>query len=149
MNDTVPRMFSHHDRGLLKEVALLIIDLDYFKSVNDTYGHSAGDIVLKRTAENIKSSLRSGDFVVRIGGAEFAVFLMTEHREDAEMAAERIRNKIRSIDFSDCMGERIQTASGGLVLREKGEKTEDLFARADTLLYKAKKNGRDRIASSL
>ncbi len=67
MNDTLPRLFSHHDRKLLKEIALLMIDLDHFKSVNDTYGHNTGDIVLKRTADVIIKSLRSGDFAVRIG----------------------------------------------------------------------------------
>ena len=89
MNDTVPRLFSHHNRGLLKDIALLMIDLDHFKSVNDTYGHNTGDIVLKRTADVIKSSLRSGDFAVRVGGEEIAVFLMTEHGNDAVKAAER------------------------------------------------------------
>ena len=147
MNESIPRIFSHHDRGLLKEIALLMIDLDYFKSVNDTYGHNTGDTVLKRTAGTVQNCLRSGDFAVRVGGEEIAVFLIIENRENAEAASERIRKQIKSIDFSDCMGDRKQTASGGLALRIKGESAEDFFARADRALYTAKKNGRDRIES--
>ena len=148
MNDTVPRLFSHHDRSLLKDIALLMIDLDHFKSVNDIYGHNTGDIVLKKTAEVIKNSLRSGDFAVRVGGEEIAVFLITEEGRDAVKASERIRNKIKEIDFSDCMKNN-QTASGGIVLRRKEETSEELFARADSCLYKAKKEGRDRIVSGI
>ncbi len=148
MNESIPRIFSHHDRDLLKEIALLMIDLDFFKSVNDTYGHNTGDIVLKRTAGTIQNCLRSGDFAVRVGGEEIAVFFIVENSENALAAAERIRKQIKSIDFSDCMRGRIQTASGGLALRRKGEDAEKLFARADKALYIAKKNGRDRIESN-
>ena len=149
MNETIPRIFSHHDRGLLKEIALLMLDLDFFKSVNDTFGHNTGDTVLKRAASGILGCLRSGDFAVRVGGEEIAVLLIIEKRKDAETAAERIRARIKSTDFSDCMGERRQTASGGLALRKKGENAEGLFARADRALYLAKKNGRDRIEREL
>ena len=124
MNETIPRIFSHHDRGLLKEIVLLMLDLDHFKAVNDTFGHNTGDIVLKRVSEIIQKSLRAGDFAVRVGGEEIAVFLVLESPEFKMSIADRIRNEIKSIDFSDCMYSKKQTISGGAVLRKKKETLE-------------------------
>ncbi len=146
MNETIPRIFSHHDRGLLKEIVLLMLDLDHFKAVNDTFGHNTGDIVLKRVSEIIQKSLRAGDFAVRVGGEEIAVFLVLESPEFKMSIADRIRNEIKSIDFSDCMYSKKQTISGGAVLRKKKETLEELFARADKCLYQSKKSGRDKIS---
>lgn len=145
MNETIPRVFSHHDRDVLKGIALLMLDLDHFKSVNDSFGHNIGDIVLKKTAASIKSHLREGDIAVRVGGEEFAVFLILDKADSIDETAERIRNEIRSLDFSKHMGSRKQTISGGIALRKKNESLEDLFSRADSCLYKAKNTGRDQI----
>ncbi len=148
MSETVPGLLSHHDRGVLNGIALLMLDLDHFKQVNDSYGHATGDKVLKEAASAIRRMLRQGDLAVRVGGEEFAVFLVMEEDSDLEGMAERIRREIRNIDFSDVMTGRRQTISGGLAVREKGESLEDLFSRADSFLYRAKKEGRDRIVSA-
>ncbi|MDC7234238.1 MAG: diguanylate cyclase [Spirochaetales bacterium] len=145
MNETLPRIFSHHDRGLLKGIALLMMDLDHFKSVNDTFGHNVGDVVLKKAAHTIVSHLREGDIAVRVGGEEFAVFLILDDSKSAEATAERIRAAVEAIDFSEHMGDKKQTISGGLALRQMNESVEDIFSRADACLYKAKKEGRNRI----
>ncbi|MBN2657055.1 MAG: diguanylate cyclase [Spirochaetales bacterium] len=148
MREAIPRFFAHHDRDLIGEIALLVFDLDHFKKVNDQFGHPAGDVVLKKTTTAISEYLRAGDIAVRIGGEEFAVFLILEKKTAALAIAERIRENVSLIDFSSLMGEKNQTISGGLVFREKGEILESLMARADQCLYKAKSGGRNRIALS-
>ncbi len=147
MNETIPRLLSHHDRGVFNGLALLMLDLDHFKKVNDTYGHPVGDQVLKKTAESILQKLRTGDIAVRIGGEEFAIFLILEENCDLRGLTDRMATGIRDIDFSREMGNQKQTISGGLAIREKGESLEDLIERADSYLYQAKKNGRDRISA--
>ena len=149
LNETIPGLFSQHDRGVLKGIALLMLDLDHFKQVNDLYGHATGDQVLREAASAISRMLRKGDLPFRVGGEEFAVILILEEERDLKGMAERIRNEIRNIDFSAVMTDRRQTISGGLASREKGESLEDLFSRADSCLYKAKSDGRDRIVWSV
>jgi len=148
MNEAIPRIFAHHDRGLIEDIAMLIFDLDHFKKVNDRFGHPVGDMVLKKTTSTIAHNLRTGDIAVRIGGEEFALFLIMDSRKDAEKIAERIRENVSHTDFSVLMGEKKQTISGGLVFREKKESLESLISRADQNLYRAKSEGRNRIVSS-
>jgi len=126
----------------------MMIDLDHFKTVNDRFGHPVGDMVLKKTTSTIAHNLRTGDIAVRIGGEEFALFLIMDSRKDAEKIAERIRENVSHTDFSVLMGEKKQTISGGLVFREKKESLESLISRADQNLYRAKSEGRNRIVSS-
>jgi len=145
MNETIHRIFSHHDRAVLKGIALLMLDLDHFKSVNDTFGHQVGDMVLKRTALTIQEHLRTGDIPVRVGGEEFAVFLILDDLKSVRDITERIRSGVKELDFSESMGDRKLSISGGLAIREVNETLEDLIARADSCLYHAKKGGRDRI----
>ncbi len=147
MNETIPRLLSHHDRGVFNGMALLMLDLDHFKQVNDTFGHLVGDQVLKKTAQSILGKLRSGDLAVRVGGEEFAIFLILEEDCNLQGLTERMAQGIREIDFTREMGKRKQTISGGLAIREKGESLEDLIGRADFYLYESKKNGRDRITA--
>ena len=147
MNETVPRLLSHHDRGVLNGIALLMLDLDHFKQVNDNYGHATGDLVLKESAAAIQDMLRKGDLAVRVGGEEFAIFLILEEECSLKNLTERIRKKIRNLDFTESMGDRKQTISGGLAIRKQLETMEELFNRADSFLYEAKNSGRDRIFS--
>ncbi|MDA3955171.1 diguanylate cyclase [Oceanispirochaeta sp.] len=149
MNETIPRIFSHHDRGVLNGIALLMLDLDHFKTVNDTYGHQVGDVVLTAISRIILDHLRVGDIAVRVGGEEFSVFLILEDLEAIRTVAQRILLAIKNTDFSEHMKDRIITISGGLAIRKKEESPEDLFARADSYLYQAKRTGRDRIVESL
>ena len=145
MNETIPRIFSHHDRGVLNGVALLMLDLDHFKSVNDTFGHPVGDIVLKETSRIILEHLRVGDIAVRVGGEEFSVFLIMEDPEETRKIADRIQQAIKNTDFSKYMEDKKITISGGLAIRKQSESIMDLMARADSCLFQAKKAGRDRI----
>ncbi|MBB6479182.1 diguanylate cyclase [Spirochaeta isovalerica] len=149
MNEAMPRICAHHDRGLVEEIALLIFDLDHFKKVNDQFGHPVGDEVLRQTTNVISENLRVGDIAVRIGGEEFALFLILENKADAKIIGDRIRIKVGEIDFSSVMGENKQTISGGLVYRDKQETMDSLVARADNCLYRAKSEGRNRIVSSV
>jgi len=130
-----------------KALSLLVIDLDHFKKINDTYGHLTGDIVLKNVAKLISDTLRETDQVFRYGGEEFVALLSETDIEQAEKSAERIRNAIASSMIKH-NGQRINvTASIGVASLTKDDQFEGLFQRADQALYNAKAEGRDRIRS--
>lgn len=122
----------------------LMLDIDFFKKVNDQHGHLAGDAVLAVVAQTTSMSLRPSDMVVRYGGEEIAIMLPTASPEDAMVVAERIRTAIeqRPIDLPDGGFLRV-TASIGMANREDGDTVEALFARADKALYQAKQSGRN------
>ncbi len=122
--------------------ALLLIDLDHFKSVNDTYGHLAGDAVLTMVGQALKHELRGHDAVGRYGGEEFAVLLTEVDATSAVDIADRVRGRIAGIRPGD--GIRV-TASIGLALRRSSGTLNDLLANADSALYRAKAAGRDRV----
>lgn len=115
---------------------LAMFDLDHFKDFNDTLGHPAGDRLLKETAAAWREELRSGDFLARIGGEEFALLLPTWVSQDALMVVERLRQRVS-------YG---QTCSAGMLVNEPGESAEELMARVDEALYSAKAAGRDRVS---
>ncbi len=128
-------------------LALLVIDLDYFKKVNDTYGHLVGDQVLREIASTCQSSLRDIDVLVRYGGDEFVVILPGTNLQDGLIVANRIKNRVENALFYNESAPIRMTVSVGIshypasnVLSPK-----DLFKRADQALYTAKKNGRNRI----
>jgi diguanylate cyclase (GGDEF)-like protein len=116
-------------------------DVHHFKSVNDTFGHAAGDQLLQRIAHAIVLSVRPSDPSFRLGGEEFLVLLSNVDAVSARHAAERIRDRVArwALDLP------IVTVSGGLALRQINETRESLLARADAALYRAKENGRDRV----
>ncbi len=130
-------------------LSCMMIDLDDFKRVNDTYGHLAGDKVLKEVAKVLKRSVRETDVIARYGGEEFAVILPHSVREDALRLAERIRTSVRSFRF-DCIkeGEMI-TVSIGVATFPHPEITDldSLVRKADKALYKAKEGGKDQVVS--
>jgi diguanylate cyclase (GGDEF)-like protein len=129
--------------------AVLLLDLDHFKKLNDTLGHLRGDIALRAVAETLKRELRGYDAVARFGGEEFVVFLNDLPIEGAAVVAERILTRIRnlSISGSDATSERYHlTASIGLAsYPELGTTVSELLEAADLALYGAKHAGRDRI----
>jgi diguanylate cyclase (GGDEF)-like protein len=127
--------------------ALAVFDLDFFKRVNDQYGHVVGDEVLKAAAAAFASAKRSEDVLARIGGEEFLVVLSsTRSREGAIEAAERMRESVARIELK-AGGEALKlTTSGGVSLYpEEGSTWDALFAAADRRLYAAKQAGRDRV----
>jgi diguanylate cyclase (GGDEF)-like protein len=132
--------------------ALLMLDLDHFKKLNDTYGHPAGDAALKRTAATLKRLLRRGDVAARYGGEEFVMILDDSTEAGACTTAERVREAIKCDAFTFEGAQLEVTASLGLALwPADGRSEEALVASADRALYAAKEGGRDRLvaASSL
>jgi diguanylate cyclase (GGDEF)-like protein len=122
-------------------------DLDYFKKVNDTYGHEAGDLVLKRFAEVLKKNTRQSNICGRLGGEEFLVVLTHVDKQQAWIALERIRLALEMESFSAGAGEFHVTASFGIARLHDGSKCTlgALLSEADAALYTAKSRGRNRI----
>jgi diguanylate cyclase (GGDEF)-like protein len=128
-------------------VALAMVDLDDFKQLNDTYGHPAGDDVLRRVAATIGASIRAGDVVYRYGGEEFCVLLSAATRDEAAVIAERIRARIESTPIPIDGGLTVAvTASVGLA-GAANEDSRSLLAAADRALYAAKDGGRNRVVA--
>ncbi len=123
-------------------LSILMIDIDHFKRVNDTYGHLVGDLVLQKVAKVIKNSIRKIDLVGRYGGEEFLVILPGTPLQGAVRVAERIRKKIEEENFP-IVG-HITVSVGAAELREYDD-IESLIHRADEKLYEAKKSGRNRV----
>jgi diguanylate cyclase (GGDEF)-like protein len=145
MYDAVQRLFAIHDRDESAAIALAMIDIDHFKSVNDTYGHNQGDRVLKRVAEIVLHETRAGELPVRLGGEEFAIFVVGGSAPRIRDFAERLREEVARIEFTDVMAERRITISVGAALRRQGEALTDFIERADKSLYLAKNGGRNRV----
>ena len=128
-------------------MALLMIDLDHFKQVNDTYGHLVGDDVLRDVAQLLHDTIRTSDIVARYGGEEFLVLLPETDDEGAESFAERIRAAVEGHGFaSESLANPLRlTASVGVAVfpAARIESVEDLFSRADAALYRAKADGRN------
>ncbi|HWR79745.1 MAG TPA: GGDEF domain-containing protein [Pseudomonas sp.] len=144
------------DKSLKREVdlarrnqqplSMLMLDIDHFKRVNDTYGHSTGDEVLKAVAATLKAQLRNVDMAFRFGGEEFVVVLSNTNRECAAMVGERIRHAVMELQ---CLahGRAIDVSiSLGCASLLPGESTDSLLRRADSALYVAKRDGRNRLA---
>jgi len=131
------------------DFSMLVIDIDFFKKVNDTYGHSAGDAVLKEVAETIQSNLRTSDLVFRYGGEEFVTILNDADCDTAYVTANRILESIRDVKVN-YQGQTLSVSvSIGLACLEKGDTATSIFNRADTALYEAKNSGRDQIQLSV
>jgi diguanylate cyclase (GGDEF)-like protein len=129
---------------------LLILDLDHFKSVNDNYGHEAGDEVLREFADRLRSCVRGVDLACRLGGEEFVVVMPDTDAGIAARVAERVRRRIAGEPFSVDRGTRSieVTISIGLASLTGVEDTPALILkRADEALYRAKKSGRNRVVS--
>lgn len=134
-----------NDTEAVRSVSLFICDIDFFKKVNDTYGHNAGDAVLKHVAKNIRSTSRICDGVYRWGGEEFIVILPDTGIDQAAETAERIRSTIMQ---SVCQFEDLEikvTMSFGVTQIDPMKSIEDNIKDADEKLYKAKESGRNRV----
>jgi len=137
-------------RRYKNELSYMIIDIDYFKKINDTHGHLAGDDVLKEFAKKISSILRESDFIGRIGGEEFAVALPDTSMNSANKMAERIRKKMAEHTVQYKNTNINFTVSIGISKFMPDEKnTVDVFSRADSALYKAKNSGRNKICMAV
>lgn len=127
-------------------LAILLLDLDYFKMVNDTHGHDAGDAVLKGVAELLKQNVRASDLVIRFGGEEFLILLPDTNGEMAVKVAEKIRLAVEQYKFRIAGGELKKTISVGVGLfPEDSETFWQTLKYADVALYRAKETGRNRV----
>ncbi|MBU2360275.1 MAG: diguanylate cyclase, partial [Alphaproteobacteria bacterium] len=152
--ETHLRHIAKQARAVGREYALMMIDIDHFKRINDGYGHAAGDMVLRGLADRLKQNFRPEDLVARIGGEEFLIAMPQTSLSEAKAAAQRLRRLVNVRPFS--IGENRQdlhvTISVGVALDRLDcgmiENLDDLFKRADAALYCAKANGRDAISIS-
>lgn len=141
--------------------SVVILDLDFFKKYNDTYGHSAGDVALHELARVIRKVIRDEDFAARYGGEEFVVTLPNTDKKQAQILIERLRHRVQTMPFEGFKGVNSDseaillkdsiTISAGLtdynVVTDSGISSPvELVERADKLLYKAKQDGRNRVA---
>ena len=134
-----------------RELSLLILDIDYFKSINDTHGHDVGDQILREFAKRIVNNVRSVDLACRYGGEEFVVIMPDTDLSFAYMVAERVRQQVAGGTFQIDRppGGLHVTISVGVTTSEgKGDTPEALLRRADQALYRAKRDGRNRVVSA-
>jgi diguanylate cyclase (GGDEF)-like protein len=129
-------------------LSILLIDLDDFKQVNDTFGHKVGDVVLAETAAIIQGALRGESITARFGGDEFVVLLPTSGLEEAAAVAERLRRRFESEPPPSCPESMRVTLSIGVAATRSdgGHSAEDLLQAADQALYRAKRAGRNQVA---
>lgn len=128
--------------------ALLILDADNFKSINDSYGHEQGDVALRLITDAVKGVLRKTDLVGRIGGEEFCVFLPNATQFTADAVGERIRHAVSVIPFTPADNiHRLSVSIGGAIF-DRRLPLSDLLRIADQQLYVAKQNGRNRVSVS-
>jgi two-component system cell cycle response regulator len=150
------RYMERHLRTLIQDalksgrsLSVLIADIDHFKHVNDSYGHDAGDLVLKEFADRFRRYTRGVDLACRLGGEEFLIIMPDTDKTLAGQVGERVRECVAGQPFKIAEGQEIWvTASVGLATWEGGNDTSDaLFKRADNALYAAKRRGRNQVVS--
>ena len=129
-------------------LSVLLADVDHFKSVNDTYGHSVGDEVLQGVARALAKTARVSDVVARYGGEEFCLILEGTDGPGAARLAERMRVAVKNLVFDTEKGPLNVTASFGVAVLEKDDDPRAIVERADANLYRAKQKGRDRVVGS-
>lgn len=133
-----------------QSLGILMIDLDHFKNFNDSYGHDAGDVVLRETGACLTKGVRAEDFVCRFGGEEFVVILPTADTESSRARAERLRSKMRELTISHqgkSLG-MVTISVGVATFPQHGTSPKEIMAAADAALYEAKRGGRDQVVIS-
>ncbi len=125
-------------------LSLLLMDIDHFKQINDTFGHKAGDRALKAIVQALRQHVRASDFMARIGGEEFVLLLPETALDGAFLAAEKLRRGIERCEFA-YKGQPVPiTISGGIAQFVEGDTPDEVYVRADEALYRAKQQGRNR-----
>ena len=127
-------------------LSIIFFDIDFFKSVNDNYGHEMGDKILKEVAELISNNLREYDLFGRWGGEEFIIILPNTDIKNALKVAQKLKKAVENFNFAH---NETLTCSFGVTQFQTSDNIKSLLKRADTFLYKAKKNGRNRVISDL
>jgi two-component system, cell cycle response regulator len=145
--DDALKEYLEEFRRIGKPVGLMVLDLDHFKSVNDTHGHDVGDEVLRRVAQCLKDFTRYHDVAARVGGEEFAVVAPNMDLEILQKFAERIRKAISELVIESGNVRLKVTSSFGLALWDGREAADAFYKRADKMLYQAKTTGRNRVCA--
>lgn len=147
VDETLQFMVSRFKQNQKSSFGLMLIDIDHFKRVNDTFGHQAGDEVLANISLALKECIRPEDFVGRLGGDEFCIMLSGLTDRDARMVGTRIRSAIELHDFTidDSKQSTVVTMSMGLTVVRPEDDAVALYERADRALYKSKQLGRNRL----
>lgn len=149
LEDMYTREINRSNAGNFR-LSAFMMDIDHFKTVNDTYGHLAGDQVLIAVSKAITNCLRPSDMPVRYGGEEFSVFLPGTSTENARVIAERLRQSVERMKVELPDGQTIPvTISIGFTERQDGDTVRSIIERADQALYNAKQNGRNRACLNL
>ena len=132
-----------------KPLTVLVSDIDYFKSVNDSHGHQIGDLVLKQFSKRIRQNTRGIDLAIRFGGEEFVIIMPETSMDQALVVAERLRNRIATEPFrvSEDLSIAITTSIGLGSFEDIHDTSEKILARADQALYQAKRNGRNQVVT--
>jgi len=145
MKDTATRILELHDREANASVTAVMLDVDHFKHVNDTYGHMMGDEVLKKVGSVLVSQCRSADIPVRFGGEEFVSFIVSSLPDCGNIFADRVRKNVAALDFRHEDKDFSVTISAGVATHHQGESLNKMLHRADMALYAAKQSGRNRV----
>lgn len=140
--------FFERLNSALGDGAILVIDVDHFKSVNDTYGHAAGDQALRSIATTLERTAGDSAIVARFGGEEFCVFLPLADEFEGLKLGEQMRRQVGAIEFSPNGDRRRLTISAGVARYRPGESVELAISAADAALYEAKRTGRNRVVCS-
>ncbi|RYX86978.1 MAG: GGDEF domain-containing protein [Bradyrhizobiaceae bacterium] len=139
-------LFEDRTQAVTQNTAILLMDLDHFKAINDKFGHAGGDRVLRVFAEVIFSNIRAHDVAARLGGEEFCILLSSSSPKSAASVAERIRATLEGLTFQAPEGTIKATVSIGVAIRSSAPETlQTLLDRADAALYRAKADGRNRV----
>jgi diguanylate cyclase (GGDEF)-like protein/PAS domain S-box-containing protein len=141
LNEILDFMVKKSSRYPEMPFCAIMYDVDYFKNVNDTYGHLAGDFVLKELSQLISKNIRTSDFIARYGGEEFIILLSNTNLEYAIEVTEKLRNLVEKNTFQDLK----ITCSFGIYQFKQGDTFSSIIDEVDKLLYRAKQNGRNRI----
>jgi diguanylate cyclase (GGDEF)-like protein len=142
INEVLEIELKHAAQESTKQLCVMMLDVDYFKQVNDRYGHQIGDRVLIAISDLISGNVRKEDYIGRYGGEEFLVVLPDINLEAAVSIAENIRLSVQAFDYG--LSDLKTTISIGVVMYE-GETSNAIINKADMLLYRAKYNGRNRV----
>lgn len=143
--ESLEKELTRHERTG-QGLGFIMVDIDYFKKVNDTYGHQSGDLVLKKLSSLLTKSVRQGDIVGRYGGEEFGLVFINSLKEDTIKACERIRQRVENYTFNVSEKDIRITVSLGVCYKEPHKKLtcQEMIQYADNALYTAKRNGRNQ-----
>lgn len=149
LEETLEREMHRAQRSLTP-LAVLVIDVDYFKGFNDTFGHDAGDMVLQELGRTMRQAFREEDVICRYGGEEFVVALLDTDETNAVARAEVFRKMVEhlSVTFREQALPPVTVSIGVAGLRHENSRPEELIRAADQALYQAKRTGRNRVVSS-